>query len=328
MRDLPGMVSFPDGCGRTSLFSRGLGVLCVTLLALTELAQAAPPAEIPFDAQRAYGYLVRICRLGTRVSGSQGMADQQKLLVEHFEKLGAEVRFQSFDAPHPLQGTPVRMSNLIVSWHPKSKERVLLACHYDTRPFPDNDKTNPQGLFLGANDGASGVALYMEMGNQMARLRPTLGVDMVFFDGEELVYGRTGTYFLGSEHFAKQYRDKPPEHTYRFGVLVDMIGDKNLRIALEKNSLKFAPQVTNSLWDTAKSLGVREFVSRVEYEVQDDHLPLNEIAGIPTCDLIDFDYPYWHTTKDLPQNCSGQSLAKVARVLNVWLQNVPEKTKD
>jgi len=306
---------------------------CAALLAVvfvvagrSVMVSSQPPASTAgpaLDANRAYGYLVKVCRIGTRVSGSQGMADQQKLLVDHFEKFGAQVRFQSFDAAHPLDGSAVRMNNMIVSWHPKAKERVLIACHYDTRPFPDNDRNDPQGVFLGANDGASGVALFMELAHHMAKLRPTYGVDLVLFDGEELIFGRTGKYFLGSEYFAKQYRDARPDHVYHYGVVVDMIGDKNLRIPQEKNSVKYAPALVASVWNAAKEIGVKEFVPKVESEVQDDHLPLNDVAKIPSIDIIDFTYPHWHTTRDVPSNCSGESLVKVGRVLLHWLERVP-----
>ena len=271
------------------------------------------------DARRAYGYLERICELGPRPSGSAAMTRQQELLSEHFRKLGAEVRQQSFDAAHPLTGEPVRMTNLIVSWHPEAKERVLLACHYDTRPFPDRDPYNPRGTFIGANDGGSGVALFMELGHHMSSLKARQGVDMVFFDGEELVFGNNGTYFLGSEHFSKSYRDEPPRHRYVCGALVDMIGDRHLNLYKESHSVRYAPEVTDSIWETARRLGIREFIPREKYAVQDDHLPLNEIAGIPTCDIIDFDYPYWHTTQDSLAKCSGASLAKVGDVLLEWL---------
>jgi Peptidase family M28 len=275
------------------------------------------------SAERAFGYLVKICRIGPRPSGSHGMTEQQRLLSEHFTKLEAQVQFQSFDAVHPLDGSAVRMNNMIVSWNPASRERVLLACHYDTRPFPDRDPKNPRGTFVGANDGASGVALFMELGHHMKNLNPTYGVDFVFFDGEELVFGDQGKYFLGSEYFATEYFKNPPNYKYVCGVLVDMIGDRDLALYWEKNSIKFAPQVAESIWKTAKDLKIDEFIPRKKHEIQDDHLPLNQIAGIPTCDIIDFDYRYWHTAGDVPARCSGQSLAKVGRVLLAWLKTVP-----
>lgn len=273
------------------------------------------------DGRRAYDYLTEICKIGTRVSGTAGMARQQQMMVQHFSDLDADISFQSFDVAHPVTGEPVRMKNMIVSWDPEAKERILLCCHYDTRPFPDRDPRNPRGVFVGANDGASGVALYMEMANHIKKLDLPYGVDMVFFDGEELVYNRGDKYFLGSEHFAKEYRDNPPRHRYLCGVLVDMIADRQLQLYYEKNSVKHAPEVTRSVWKAAAELNQRAFVSRVRHEVRDDHIPLNEIAKIPTCDLIDFDYAYWHTTADVPRNCSPRSLASVGNVLLYWLQN-------
>ena len=286
---------------------------------------AEEKAALDLDERRAFGYLEQICKLGPRPSASEGMTKQQELIVEHFTKLGAKVSFQEFDTPHPKKGTPVRMRNVIVSWHPQAKERVLLCCHYDTRPFPDQDPYRPKGTFLGANDGASGVALFMELAHSLPHLKPTFGVDFVLFDGEEFIFQRDGgKYFLGSEYFAKQYRERPPAHRYVCGVLVDMIGDKTLTIRQEPNSVKHAPGVVRSVFETARSLGIKEFIARpMDREINDDHIPLNEIAKIPTADLIDFDYPPWHTTKDKPSECSGASLVKVGRVLLTWLQNVP-----
>lgn len=291
-----------------------------------EEQRAAPKV----DAERAFGYLTKICDIGPRISGSQGMDRQQTLIAEHFAKLKAQVKFQSFDAPHPQTRTPVRMNNVIVSWDRDAPERVLVACHYDTRPRADRDP-NPQlaqrGAFLGANDGASGVALLMEMGHHLRQIKPTYGVDFVFFDGEELVYNPTDNYFLGSEHFARDYRDKPPAFKYVYGVVVDMIGDKDLQLYYERNSLLYAPELTRSIWKTARKLGVDEFIARAKHDVRDDHLALNEIAHIPACDIIDFNYDHWHTMKDVPAACSGASLAKVARVLLAWLEEVPPPAK-
>lgn len=301
-------------------------ITCGLILALV-WSSAAPADERPaFDEQRAFEYLVQIYNLGPRFSGSTGMTRQQKVIVDHFSALGADCGFQSFDAPHPLNGTPVRLNNLIVSWHPESKERILLCCHYDTRPFPDEDPRNPRGEFRGANDGASGVALLMELGNQIKGKSYPYGIDMVFFDAEEFVFKQSGTnylgkYFLGSEYFAKDYRDNPPDFRYVWGILVDMIGDRSLQIYYEGNSLKYAPELTRSIWATAKQLNERAFVARERHFVNDDHIPLNEIAKIPTCDLIDFDYRHWHTLQDTPSNCSGKSLGTVGRVLLKWLES-------
>jgi glutaminyl-peptide cyclotransferase len=288
-------------------------------------------ADIPFDGERAYGYLKQICAIGPRVSGSEGMQKQQELLKTHFESLGGRVSLQSFDARHPETGGRVPMANMLVQWHPEKKERILLCCHYDTRPFPDEDPVNPKGLFVGANDGASGAALFMELAHEMSKLKCRYGVDFVLFDGEELVYdGRRDPYFLGSEHFARDYAANPPVHKYKFGVLVDMIGDAQLQIFREVNSMRTIPtrQLVGDIWGVARDLGVKEFVAVTRYEVRDDHLALNNIARIPTIDIIDFEYPrargenYWHTTKDVPENCSALSLAKVGWVVKTWLERV------
>jgi hypothetical protein len=287
-------------------------------------------ADIPFNGGRAYEQLKEICAIGPRVSGTEGMARQQAYLKAHFEKLGGRVTMQTFEKRHPLDGKTVRLANLIVEWHPEKKERILLCAHYDTRPFPDEDPVNPKGVFLGANDGASGTALLCEMGHSMAEFKGRFGVDFVLFDGEELVYdGQRDPYFLGSEHFAHEYVANPPAHRYRCGVLVDMVADADLQIYSEVNSMQTPQtrQLVRDIWGVARELGVREFISQTRYEIRDDHLPLNNIARIPTIDIIDFDYgppgqSYWHTTRDVPDNCSALSLAKVGWVVKTWLERV------
>ena len=300
---------------------------CAVFVAvLSGLLFFSPPAsagDISFDSARAYGYLKEICDIGGRVSGSEGMVAQQRLLIKHFQGLGADMKAQRFDVAHPVSGAPVRMTNLVVSFDPKATERVLICCHYDTRPFPDRDLLRPKGVFVGANDGASGVALLMELGNQMKSIRPRYGVDFIFFDGEELVFKEGDKYFLGSEYFAKWYAEAKPGYRYVAGVLVDMIADRSLQLYMEKNSLSKAPEVTRSVWAVAKRVGVKEFIGREKYEVRDDHLALNDIAKIPTCDIIDFDYKYWHTTRDTPLQCSAASMGKVGKVLLHWMVEVP-----
>jgi glutaminyl-peptide cyclotransferase len=278
--------------------------------------------KIPFDGAQAYEYLKQICDLGPRFSGSTGMARQQKLLVEHFEKLGGKVQLQEFPVRHPQSGARVEMANLIVQWHPERKERILLCAHYDTRPYPDQDPRRPRGRFIGANDGASGVALLMEMGKHMAALNGPVGVDFVLFDGEELVYEDGDPYFHGSERFATTYAEKPPAHKYRWGVLLDMVADKDLQLLQEWHSVSWVDTrpLVGQIWGVARELGVREFVPQVGDRVLDDHIKLHDIAKIPTCDIIDFDYPAWHTEQDVPANCSAASLAKVGWVVHEWLK--------
>lgn len=286
--------------------------------------------DIPFDGRQAMRFLEEICAIGPRVSGTEGMRRQQSMLVKHFHALGAQVELQRFVVVHPLTGRNVTLANLIVRWHPRSTERILFCAHYDTRPYPDRDRRNPRGRFIGANDGASGVAVLAELGKHMSKLRIPYGVDFVLFDGEELVYNdRRDKYFLGSTHFALDYRNNPPAHRYKWGILLDMVGDKELHLFQEKHSITWPDTrpLTRSIWQTARRLGVREFYHRRGHEIRDDHLPLHNEAGIPTCDIIDFDYPrpgrhvYWHTEQDTPDKCSALSLAKVGWVILEWLKS-------
>ncbi len=287
-------------------------------------AEAAEPRP-RLRADRAYDYLLQVCRLGPRPSDSPGMTRQQILLADHFTRLGARVDFQPFTATHPLTRAPARLQNLIVTWFPETTQRILVCCHYDTRPYPDRDRLNPRGRFIGANDGGSGVALLMELGHHIRQAvgQRGFGVDFVFFDGEEFVLSENDPYFLGSTFFANQYKQSPPSHRYSCGVLLDMVGDRQLNLYMERNSVRYARDLTRSIWNTAARLGVREFIPQTKWEIRDDHIPLNETAGIPTTDIIDFDYPYWHTTQDLPTACSGQSLVKVGRVVLEWIAQLP-----
>ncbi len=285
-------------------------------------------AEIPFNGQRAYDYLNDLCALGPRTSDTPGMHAQQELVIQHFKKLAGQVRLQKFRIRHPANGSAVAMANLIVEWHPERRERILLCTHYDTRPFPDQDAHNPRGTFLGANDGASGTALLMELAHQMPGLKGKLGIDFVLFDGEEFVFqeGRD-PYFIGSEYFATAYANERHSYRYRWAVLLDMVADADLQIYPDSHSLSWTDTrpLVQQIWGTARRLGVREFVLDRQVDVLDDHLKLHSIAKIPSCDIIDFKYPAWHTQNDTPDRCSALSLAKVGWVVQEWLQQAVRK---
>ena len=283
--------------------------------------------DIPFDGQRAFGYLSDLCALGPRPSGSPAMTAQQDMLAEHFRKLGGKVSLQKFRVRHPQTGAPVPMANLIVQWHPERRQRILLCAHYDTRPFPDRDPRNPRGTFIGANDGASGTALLMELAHQMPDLPGRLGVDFVLFDSEEFVFSEGDPYFIGSEYFASAYVNERPRHRYRFAVLMDLVGDADLQIYPDRHSMSWndTRPLVRQIWNTARRLGVSEFSLDRQYDILDDHINLHDIAGIPSCDIIDFNYPYWHTEDDVPERCSALSLAKVGWVVQEWLKQAVRK---
>jgi hypothetical protein len=300
----------------------------------TSEASAAMLAEpAPIDGQRAYGYLKKICAMGPRIAGTEANTKQRKMVAEHFERMGAQVREQPFPAIHPLTGKRVEMVNLIGSWHPERNERVVIGAHYDTRPQADqeDDPAKVNKPFLGANDCASGVALLMELAHHLGKLETPWGVDLVLFDGEELIYGdrpRRGEYFLGSKAFANSYsrqRQRLGNKTkYVAGMVLDMIGGRDLAIKREPYSERFARWLVREVWSVARQVNAKSFVNDVGREVLDDHLPLND-AKIPTIDIIDFDYPYWHKADDVPENCSAESLAEVGRVLTAWL-TLPRRT--
>ena len=323
-----------DGASLSQLCGSGGGLCCSLAFVwlLTFVPTLAAQESSQFQAERAFGYLKSVCEIGPRISGQPGMFKQQEALKKHFEDLDAKVAFQRFNVKDPLGNGRVNLANLIVRWHPDREKRILLCCHYDTRPFPDSDRTNPRGRFIGANDGGSGVALLAELGHHVGTLEGDYGVDFVFFDGEEFVYDRRrDAMFLGSTWFAQQYADNKFDVRYEFGILVDMIGDKDLQIYYEGNSLGYARRLTRSIWGVAKDLGVREFVPKKRHQIKDDHLPLNSIAKIETCDIIDFDFPnpqlgnvYWHTQQDVIENCSADSLEKVGRVVLEWLRRLQQ----
>ena len=314
-------------------------VASLTLLMVGTILVAQQPAQeswkdSPFDGKAAMEHLKAVVEIGPRVSASRGMKKQQQYIREHFEELGLEVTTQPFRAKSPYDGRAVTLHNLIVKFAPEKTRRLLLCCHFDTRPFADQDRRNPRARFLGANDGGSGVGLLCELGRHLKDLDGPYGIDLVFFDGEEFVINRPQhPMFLGSTYFAQVYAQEAGRRDwkYEYGILIDMVADKDLQIHYEGNSLGFADGLTRSVWGVADRLGVEEFVPRQRHHIRDDHLPLNEIGKIPTCDVIDFDFPnpevgnvYWHTQDDNVENCSAESLAKVGAVILEWNRQMQE----
>jgi hypothetical protein len=284
------------------------------------------PKPAAFDSARAMKHLRELCEIGPRLSGSEGMRKQQERLIEHFQKLGAKVTLQKFEAKQQSQPRPTPMANLIVTWHPERDKRVLLCSHYDTRPIADQERdrrdwTKP---FISANDGTSGVAWMMELGHHIKDLTLNVGVDFVLFDGEEYIFdpgqGRD-EYFFGSKHFSGEYRRNPPKHRYVAGVLLDLFAGAGASYPLEGNSMYWAGAVVEDIWRVADRLGVKSFKNQTGHSVDDDHVALNN-AGIPTADIIDFDYTHWHRLSDTPEQCSEESMTNVAKVLSVWVQKV------
>jgi hypothetical protein len=258
------------------------------------------------------------------------MKKQQALIEKHFKDLGATVTRQEFKAKQLSRKEPTEMVNLVITWDPENTRRVLISTHYDTRPIADQEpnRASWNKPFVSANDGTSGVAFLMELGNHMKDLKCAYGVDFVLFDGEEYVFetaqaGGGDKYFFGSEHFADEYSKAKGKrkYTYQAGLLLDLFAGKDAELKVEHNSYAAARPLVDQVWVLAKDLGAKSFKHEFGYEVQDDHLALNRV-GIPTIDLIDFDYAHWHKLTDTPDKVSGTQLAEVSKVISVWLQKI------
>jgi peptidase M28-like protein len=271
-----------------------------------------------FDEQNAFSYLEKQCEFGPRNPGSEGAKNCLVYLEKELSKYADKVVRQPFQHFDKRTNKTFLMTNLIASFNAKKSQRVFLAAHWDTRPMADRDP-NPNNRnipIIGANDGASGVAVLLEIARNLAASSPDIGVDIILFDGED--FGDEGDldeYFLGSRFFAENAKNYKP----RFGILLDMIGDAQLSIPIEGYSQKYLPQIVNKIWSTAESLGEYVFENRSGSYIEDDHKILIE-KGIPCVDLIDFAYPdeshrYWHTIEDTPDKCSPESLGSVGRVL-------------
>jgi len=275
------------------------------------------PLLAQFNGERAFNDLKKQVEFGPRNPGSKGHAACLNFLIREMKRNADALKEQSFIFRDIRNKKQFKLTNVIASFKPKQTARIFLAAHWDTRPRADYDsKANRNKPIPGANDGASGVAVLLEIARQLKADPPPIGVDLILFDGED--YGEEGhleDYFLGSRYFAEHARNYRP----RYGILLDMIGDANLDIPREGYSYKYLPQIVDKVWQIARSLGYDEFEDRTGNFIEDDHTVLIK-HGIPCIDVIDFAYPdqtmrYWHTLKDTPDKCSAQSLSVVGDVM-------------
>jgi glutaminyl-peptide cyclotransferase len=262
-----------------------------------------------FNPERAYRDVLKQESFGPRIPGSSGHQEILIWMVEELAAAGWETKLQILE----VKGKPIR--NLIAWRGDYQAEHLLLGAHYDTRIYADQDpdlELRDQPV-PGANDGASGVAVLLEMARVLPK-NPEIPVKLVFFDAED--NGGIGDYdwILGSTGYAESREEKP------LGVvIVDMIGDRDLNIHYEQTS---DPVLQEQIWDRAHSLGYGEaFIRTEKYAMLDDHTPFLE-AGIPAVDIIDFDYPYWHTTTDTSDKVAPESLEAVGVTLVDWLQDI------
>jgi len=280
-------------------------LLLLGLLSFARIEAATPE----FDAEHAFQYLVRQCEFGPRNPGSNGHENAKKYLISELKRYSKEVVTQEFEYTDKQKS--LKLTNIMARFGKKDGEKILLAAHWDTRPFAEHDP-NPEKRntpIIGANDGASGVAVLLEIARTLKSKPPENEIFIVFFDGED--YGKhTSEMFLGSRYFAGNMERWRPD----YGILLDMVGDKELDLPIEQFSLRAAPELTQRVWQTAKDLGLDAFHPQLGPAIMDDHVSLIE-AGVPCIDIIDFDYPYWHTTEDTPDKCSAESLGTLGKLI-------------
>jgi len=289
-----------------ALYLTIIGLLLVIAVGwyLYALRSEPEPASASFDGQHAYANVKTQVAFGPRMPGSDGHAQIVDWMRTELESAGWQVEVQESESMgHPIQN--------IVAKRDDASPQIILGAHYDSRIFASNDPDPAKRMqpVPAANDGASGVAVLIEL----ARTLPKDSVPtwLVFFDAEDNGEIAGWDWLLGSREFVKHNVIRP-----RAVVVIDMIGDADLNIYKEQNS---NADLTNEIWSTASTLGYgSNFIAQYKYSMEDDHTPFLE-AGIPAVDIIDFDYPYWHTTADTPDKVSAASLEAVGSTLWTWI---------
>ena len=276
-------------------------------------------SSLKFNGDKAYQYLVQQCDIGYRNPGSEGHAKAREMFINFLNNHADEVVLQEFDQEIPRDSVTFQLTNIIGVFGKDKGNGLLIGAHWDTRPRAEWDRNpaNRDKPIMGANDGASGIAVLMHLAELLKGQELDRAIYLVFFDGEDYGYHDNTEYFcMGSKYFAANL----PFDNISEAIIVDMIGDKNLEIPIERNSYRSHKELVNTLWDIAEKRGFDAYQRHMGFEVYDDHVPLIEIANIPSVDLIDFTYPnkytnYWHTQADTPDKCSGESLEQVGQVV-------------
>ena len=288
--------------------------------AATTDAAAAPDRDMPkFDADSAFVLLRRQVEFGPRVPGTPPHAAQLAWMTEYLRSRADTVIIQSI-AHKAKGGMTVPMANVLARFNPDAPKRVLFVTHWDTRKTADaeTDAAKRKMPIPGANDGASGVAVLMQLADMLGKQKAPIGVDLLFTDGEDW---ETNDMYIGAKHFAATMTGYRP----LYGVLIDMVGDRNPVFPVEQYSQQYAPEVIDRVYRAAGDLGLGQFFPmRPGLAVSDDHLSLNA-AGIRTIDIIDMEYgpsdqeygfgAYWHTLNDTVENTSPVGLGAVGRLL-------------
>jgi hypothetical protein len=270
---------------------------------------AAGGGSVPaFPAERAFELLERQVEFGPRAPGTEAHRATLSWMLGLLREKADKVLPHTFVQPDPRGEGSLQLTNVKASFRPDLAPRYAFAAHWDCRPEADRQEGGPVARPIpGANDGASGVAVLLALAEVLHEHPPAIGIDLLFFDGED--YGQEGRhedYLLGSRRFVKDFPSYRPAGV----ILLDMVGDADLRIPMEGNSLRYAPDLMNVVFNRALALGLPAFDPVPGDFILDDHVPFLQV-GIPAVDLIDKDYPPWHTLDDLPEACSPESLGQV-----------------
>lgn len=289
-----------------------------------------------FDADSAFQYIQAQADFGPRVPNTQAHKACGDYMANQLEKFGAKV-YNQYAELTAYDGTILKARNIIGAYKPESKKRVMLCSHWDSRPYADNDPDpkNHHTPIIGANDGASGVGVLLEIARQIQKEEPTLGIDLIFFDAED--YGipefyegkyKADTWCLGSQYWART----PHVQGYnaRYGILLDMVGGKNATFYYEGYSARTASSPMKKIWKKADELGYGNFFIKEDGgEVTDDHVYVHTLARIPCVDIINYDEndghsffgPTWHTVNDNMENIDRGALKAVGQTLMEIIYN-------
>ncbi len=296
-----------------------------------------------FLADSAYRYIDEQVTFGPRIPNSTAHSDCAEYLVGKLRYFGAKVQVQEFEAK-AFDGTVLNLQNIIAHINPSAKKRILLAAHWDSRPFADKDTERKTEPIDGANDGASGVGVLLEVARCTAKLQPleNIGVDLIFFDGEDYAEpeGYEGPYpegkpypegdkvywCLGSQYWSRNKHKKG--YSAYYGILLDMVGAKGAQFHMEGLSMQYAPKVMKKVWDTGNTLGYGQFFIYQQHNgILDDHQFINEYAKIPTIDIVHYDPSlgyfgdYHHTHRDALEIIDRKTLKAVGQTLLHVLYN-------
>lgn len=285
--------------------------------------------QVPkFNQDSAYKFVAEQVAFGPRVPNTQAHEDCGLYLENKMKEFTPDVLVQEFQA-RAYDGTVLNGKNFISQFNKSAKKRVLLAAHWDSRPFADHDadEANHHTHIDGANDGASGIGVLMELARLMAQEKPQVGVDIVFFDLEDYGvphfedYSSNESWALGSQHWANN--PMPYGYTANYGILLDMVGAKDPVFLMEYYSMYYAPHIVKKVWKKAAEIGYGDyFLFEDGGVVMDDHIPVNQVMKIPMIDIIHYDnstdsgfFPHWHTVNDNLEHIDPFTLGMVGEVV-------------